>query len=68
MVLAQVPHVVTRACECCINALCIGSPYSISLGVAPCAVDRTASVLFYVETSVAKSARDKKEGKRKEIE
>jgi hypothetical protein len=50
------------------NALRIGSSHSIRLGVENCAVDWPASVPFFVETSIAMSARDKNEGKRNEID
>jgi hypothetical protein len=50
MVLAKVPHVTTRACECRMNALRIGSSHSIRLKAEPCAVDGSESVLFVVET------------------
>jgi hypothetical protein len=68
MVVAKVPHVATRGCECRMNALRIGSSHSIRLGVENCAVDWPASVPFFVETSIAMSARDKNEGKRNEID
>jgi hypothetical protein len=50
MVLASVPHVTTRACECRMNALRIGSSHSIRYHAEPCAVDWPESVPFFVET------------------
>jgi hypothetical protein len=50
------------------NALRIGSSYSIHPHAEPCAVYWPESVPFFVEASVSMSARDKNDGKHNEIE